>query len=105
MKVSAFEEKLIFYLYLSECLTSVRCLESINSHRCAVAKVCQLLMVVNKENESSQVALANVIVCCLWRGGDPVPFPSCSWSPAVHIVPAELPVTSKFIAFTSLAEH
>lgn len=90
---------------LSECLSSVRCLENINSHGCAAGRICQLLMAVNKEKESSQVALANVIVCCHWRGGDPVLFPSCSWSPAVHIVPTELPVRSKFIAFASLAEH
>jgi len=25
-------------------------------------------MVVNKENESSQVASASVIVCCRWKG-------------------------------------
>lgn len=53
---------------LPKCLSSVRCLESSNSHGCAVGKVCQLLMAVNKENESSQVALANVIVCCHWKG-------------------------------------
>lgn len=89
---------------LPKCLSSVRCLEGSNSHGRAVGKVCQLLMAVNKENESSQVASANVIVCCHWKGGILFPSPLARTLLPV-VVPAELLVRSKFIALASLAEN
>lgn len=59
-------------------LSSVRCLESSNSHGCAVGKCCQLLMAVNKENFTGCLGQCNSLLPL--ERGDPVPFPSCSCS-------------------------
>lgn len=89
-KLSALEKMQLYILFgdLPKCLSSVRCLESHNSHRHATGKVCQLLMAVDKENES-------YILLPLERSV-PVPFPSCTPSAAIRFVPAKLLVKPKF---------